>query len=152
MTCIAYRLGILAADSGGTVDEVVQHTQKLLRKRVGREEHIVALAGVSLGMQFYEWYGSDRPAPHYLEVGEPEENHWQSLVLTPHGLFYYNGVTVPERVHAPFYAIGSGAAIAIGAMAAGASARKAVEAAVGRDPYTRAPVVAMRIRDLKRRR
>lgn len=51
----------------------------------------------------------------------------------------------PYKVHASFYAIGSGRRLAIGAMAAGASAKEAVEIACRFDTHSRGPVNAARV-------
>ncbi len=57
-------------------------------------------------------------------------------MLTPQGLFEYDVYCRAEEVIDDFYAIGSGAKVALGAMACGKSAIEAVRIAARFDPYT----------------
>lgn len=67
-----------------------------------------------------------------LDVGEDFEN-----VLVSDGETYIIGrLFIPVLVDLPYFAIGSGAGYAMGAMAMGADARKAVEVACKLCPYT----------------
>lgn len=156
MTTIAYKDGTLAADSRVTVDSEAGGSRnflcdKLFRKIVpvgdSMEEVIIATAGESFsGMVFVDWYGSGQPPPDNLIVGEAD---FTVLVLTQAGLFEYDrwcrGIEVKDK----FYAVGSGTKVALGAMAMGASAKRAVEIACEFDPYTAPPVLTMRLRKTK---
>jgi hypothetical protein len=135
MTTIAYRNGILAADSRVTVsseaggDRTFQ-CEKLFRKMIPGpdgtvEEVIFATAGDSTsGMVFVDWYGSGHEAP---------VTQW------------CRGMQIKDE----FYAIGSGCKLALGAMEMGAGALKAVEIAGRRDPYTAGPFTTMRLKNVK---
>lgn len=159
MTIIAVRDGIMAADSRETLDtDAGGHRmficEKLFRKRVkqGRRwrEVIIGTAGESSpGMVFVDWYGSGKPLPHTpLIDGEAD---FTCLVLSSDGLFefdkYCRGVRV---VHPNFYAAGSGSMAAMGAMYAGASARRAVAIACKVNPECGLPVVTMRLKRAKK--
>lgn len=149
MTTIAYRDGIMAADSRVTTESeagghIVHHCVKLYRKSGA----ILGLQGESSpGMFFLAWYGSNKPPPTALQEGEAD---FCALVLTKKGLFEYDKWCNAEPVlmpkHRAYHAIGSGAKAAFGAFAEGASARRAVAVACMFDPYTAPPVVWMALR------
>lgn len=145
MTTIAHREGILAADTRGTDADYhpgIYRCQKLFRV----DGAIVATAGDdTTGMIFVDWYGSKklgkRPKPpSRLVEGEAD---FCCLVLTKEGLFWYDKWCRPNKVMDEFYAIGSGAPYAMGAMAHGASANEAVNYAMKWDPYTGGEVMSM---------
>jgi len=148
MTTIAYRDGILAADSRVTHGEdgsARTHTcKKLFRKTItqGKKtfEVVIATAGESSpGMVFVDWYGTGKPIPDiFLHLG----GDFTCLVLTPQGLFEYDVYCRAEEVLDDFYAIGSGAKVALGAMACGKSAIEAVRIAARYDPYTGGRIVS----------
>ena len=148
MTTIAYRGGIIAADSRATYTSEaagsrVHACKKLFRKRVGegRKAHdvIIATAGeTSPGMVFVDWYGTGKPVPElFLHLG----GDFTCLVLTPRGLFEYDVYCRGEPIEEEFYAIGSGAKAALGAMHAGKSAVEAVRIACRIDPYSGGRIV-----------
>lgn len=62
------------------------------------------------------------------------------FVITPDGIILVWGDHGPWRVDRPYYALGSGSAVALGAMQCGATAEQAVEAAIALDIYSGGPV------------
>lgn len=148
MTTIAYRDGIIAADSRLTVDHgsgARKHTcRKLFRKTVGegKKAHdvIIATAGESSpGMVFVDWYGSGKPIPDlFLHLG----GDFLCLVLTPHGLYEYDVYCRGELIEEEFYAVGSGSMAALAAMHCGKSAVEAVRVAARIDSFTGGRVVS----------
>ena len=72
--------------------------------------------------------------------------------VTRKGLFEVDKWCRIEPVYEAHYAIGSGTKLALGAMDAGRSAKRAVEIACGRDPYTAGPVVTMRLTPERKRK
>jgi len=142
VTTIAYRDGVLAADSQVTYGEDgsarTHSCKKLFRKTVtqGKKSYdvVIATAGESSpGLVFVDWFGSGKPVPDiFLHLG----GDFLCLVLTPQGLFEYDVYCRGEEVMDDFYAIGSGAKVALGAMACGKSAIEAVRIAARFDPYT----------------
>lgn len=156
MTTIAYKNGVIAADSQVTVESEGGGarnfaTKKLFRKTVQINGHatdvILATAGESApGSLFVEAWGTGKSLTEVRELFTYSECDFTILVVTPDGLFEVDKWCVMEPVYEPFYAIGSGSKIAMGAMEAGASAQKAVEIACRRDPYTALPVVTMRLK------
>lgn len=155
MTIIAYRDGVMAADSRVTVDSEAGGTrlfrcEKLFRKtiKIGRRKKvpvIIGTAGESApGLIFVDWYGSDKPPPSQLIEGEAD---FTCLILRPDGLYEADKWCRPERIPHKFYAIGSGAKAALGAMYKGASAIEAVEITCKIDPLCSLPLVSMRLKD-----
>jgi hypothetical protein len=142
MTTIAYRDGVLAADSRLTVDYgsgARKHfCRKLFRKKIteGKKSYdvIIATAGESSpGMVFVDWYGSGKPVPDlFLHLG----GDFTCLVLTPKGLFEYDVYCRAEEIEEDFYAVGSGSMAALAALHCGKSALEAVRIAMRIDPYT----------------
>lgn len=142
MTTIAYRDGVIAADSRVTHGEDgsarIHSCKKLFRKTVtqGKKSFdvIIATAGESSpGMVFVDWYGTGKPIPEmFMHLG----GDFICLVLSPQGLFEFDVYCRGEQVLDDFYAVGSGAKAALGAMHCGKSAIEAVRVAARIDPYT----------------
>lgn len=133
MTTIAYRDGILAFDSAMTLDHLRlgAHTKAWRYK-----DFFICGAGSYSEIQaFKDWFmsGMNGESPYPTDEGvfviiTPDR---KVLMCDPSGWFVADG---------PYHAWGSGMAIALGAMAAGASAIKAVEAACEIDVYSHGPV------------
>ncbi len=133
MTTIAYRDGILAADTqitcGSTVDGWAQKAFKIgsvLYATVG---------SAGPGEAFRNWLvgGMKGDAPNMKPTDEIEGDAF----IFPGGdrvVWRYRNEWATHR--APFFAYGSGSAIALGAMAMGATAEQAVAAAALRDTAT----------------
>jgi hypothetical protein len=143
MTVIAYRDGVLAADSRAVVnsdDGGLRHfggSTKLFRKAGA----VIATAGESApGLVFVDWYGSGKKAPERLVTGDAD---FVCIVLTKDGLFEYDKWCRGEKLEQPFYAIGCGAKAALGAMHMGASAEQACVVACRIDAYCAEPIVTM---------
>jgi hypothetical protein len=145
VTTIAYRDGVMAADTRGTDDSYhpgIYKCEKLFRV----DGDIIATAGEdTTGMLFVDWYGSKKlgrraKPPARLVEGEAD---FCCLVLTKDGLFWYDKWCRPNKILDEFYAIGSGGAYAMGAMAHGATAEEAVRTAMRWDPYTGGDVQTM---------
>lgn len=131
MTTIAYRDGILAADTGMVMGgSRVGHTVKIKRREDG------CLAGAagyaSYSWAFLQWF-------IHGSVGDPPEGHETDSTFDRGVIFQPNGfITIYEpqgmfEIEALFYAIGTGAPEARGAMQYGASAEEAVRVAIKLD-------------------
>lgn len=153
MTTIAFRKGVLAADSRTTIETEggggrMFLCEKLFRKAVTingvLEEVIIATAGESSpGMVFLDWFGSGQEPPDRLIDGEAD---FTCLVLQKDGLYEYDAWCRGVKIMDEFYAVGSGAKAALAAMHMGASAAKAVEVACRIDYYSGPPVITMRLK------
>jgi hypothetical protein len=156
MTTIAFKNGVIAADSRVTVESDAGgarnfDTKKLFRATVDIKGTfkgvILATAGESApGSLFVEQWSTGKSLTEIRELFTYSEADFTILVVSEDGLFEVDKWCILEPVYEPFYAIGSGSKLAMGAMEAGASAQKAVEIACKRDPYTALPVVTMRLK------
>lgn len=122
--------------------------EKLYRKTIGKgrakKQVIIGLGGESSpGLLFLDWYGSGSAPPTQLIDGGAD---FTALILTDDGLYEADAYCRPDKIIEPFYAIGSGAKAALGAMHAGASARRAAEIACRIDPFSTPPIVTMRLK------
>ena len=138
MTTIAYRDGIMASDSGmygyGTLDASMQKIFYLFDGRV-----FAGCGDAALVLQVRDWLnGGEKPDPKDRDAGgiiaDPAGNVW---------LLDKNLVEMP--VTGPFFADGSGNALAMGAMAAGADAVKAIEIAKIYDSHTAGAVQWLKV-------
>ena len=134
----------MAADTQETLgDGLARRCNKLYR--VGKD--IIATAGDSyLGMKFVEWWKEgDWDDPPDLTSVDVEED-FECLIWTEGKLWsvnrFFTMVEVNLEDH-PYYAIGSGSDVALGALATGASAKRAVEIACEYNVYTGLPVQTM---------
>jgi len=143
MTTIAYKDGVLACDSAIT-DGHLRIIGGGLNKFFRFEDDDgagcwVACAGsLSQGLRFVQWF-----CGHNDELTDKEQDEMEALVLYDDGTVeLYDACLVPS-VWDPTrsLAIGSGAAIAMAAMACGKTAAEAVELACEMDIYTAGPVL-----------
>jgi len=141
MTTIAYRDGVLAADTqitcGGTIGG---YAQKAFRKGAV----LYATAGSSgPGEAFRNWLegGMKGDAPDMAE-DKDSDGHGYIFPGGDRVVWRYNKVWASHS--APFFAYGSGADIALGAMAMGATAEEAVRVAAKFDTGTGGEVTVLR--------
>lgn len=142
MTTIAYRSGVMAADTGmSSGGGRVGFTQKIARTLDG---HLVAAAGsAAYAHAFKQWALGG-------EVGDPPKaksdgNYCdRGLIVRATGQIevYEEGGMFP--VEASYVAMGSGAAEARGAMFCGATAEQAVRAAIEHDDGTFGDITVLR--------
>lgn len=105
---------------------------------------IIGTAGsCDLGETFMKWYGSKRKKP----AGFGKDADFEALVLTETGLYHYDEYLSGGRVLQPFFAIGSGAHAALGALHMGASAEDAVRIACRIDVMSGEPVQVMELNE-----
>ena len=86
----------------------------------------------------------------WLRGGEVEKPTYgldvSGILVEPNGsIWVINGDGDKARLEAPYVASGSGRIVALGALAAGASAERAIEIACELDAYTRGPVQVERL-------
>lgn len=137
MTTIAWRDGVLAADSQTTTDTLKGNWPKLFSLKDGGA---VAFCGdYGAGLRFVR--AMQKANDYVHRQGED----FTAIVMRPNGSaqLYENGLLqgfITDR----FYAVGSGAMAALGAMCAGATARGAVQAAAQYDCHTGGRVRAIK--------
>jgi ATP-dependent protease HslVU (ClpYQ) peptidase subunit len=134
LTTIAYRNGLLAADSQisyGTIRNGSSDKIKVTR------HYLVALAGSTyLRGPLERWARLNCPEDEVPDALRDNEDKFQAIFVNEEGdaFLYDHGFLVP--INADYAAIGSGATLALGAMAHGASAEEAVRAASCHDKNT----------------
>lgn len=136
MTTIAYRDGVLAADSMLTgYDADCGSVTKIRRNRHGWIGGACGNAGsISL---FMDWFLNTAARVDVKPPPSVSDNAADGFVVVPGDrVFFWSGAPALWPVIAPFHAIGSGMRFAMGAMAMGANAREAVEVARKFDVYT----------------
>jgi hypothetical protein len=130
MTTIAYRDGVMAADSGCWMGAASHGwAEKVARAPDGS---LYGVTGDAAECETYpDWVregaSGDHPAPRRLGV---DGNSFLVLIARPCGLIEIIASGGIERYRgAPYFAVGSGAATAFGALFMGATAEQAIEAA-----------------------
>lgn len=156
MTTVAYRDGVLAADtlisygsfSNGNINKI---NVVAIPEEMGMGSKVmVAMTGVCWAIQpmvaWIEGGASQDDIPHCLLAHCTE---FMCLMITEEGTVYEfnNGYFLECGVE--YHAIGSGAMFALGAMAAGIDAPESVEAAMKHDKATGGSVTICTIADLK---
>ncbi len=136
MTTIAYKDGILAVDSAVTCDGRYEGSCKKWLQVDGAVAAVTGQAMV-LGKLKIAVDKDGLPDFDFASLHDSE-----LLMITRAGIFCVTkiGFLKIETNHA---AIGSGCSIAYGAMAAGASARQAVEIACDYDLATKGPIIVL---------
>ena len=134
MTVIAYRDGVLAADTLAVRgDSKIGHMVKIAKAPDGRLGAAGGDAGV--GAAWLAWvaggFDGDRP------LGKSDDKYVDmGIVVELDGaMTVYEGTMMPFTITGPYFAIGCGSPEAMGAMHAGASAVQAVEAAIAHDVH-----------------
>ncbi len=146
MTTIAYKDRIMAADSGcfngglyeGEVDKI----------SILPDAGVIGCCGeYGAILKVIEWLtagGKPREKPRLSRDSE-----FTGLLVRPNGeVVHYQLGLRPLRLTADFHAIGSGRQIAVGAMAAGASAEQAVRIACHYDQISMEPVTTQAVEEL----
>ena len=146
MTTIAYRDGVLAADS---LLRCGQTRFGIVRKIIQANGLAAALTGdMQDTVLLRRWLQAGCP-----ECGNDGVSPWailgqdggSGIVVGSGGAMIFDYRLRRYPVEAPFYADGSGADIAIGAMAAGATAEEAVRIACRYDTGSSEPVEVVRL-------
>jgi ATP-dependent protease HslVU (ClpYQ) peptidase subunit len=143
MTTIAYRDGVMAADSRAYGGDKVPIGEKVKIKRladgtlIGASTTMVGGAGWALA-----WYEAGCPVKAGDSALLPEK--FDLLVVKPNGEGYVacNEAALTGPLQAPYFAIGSGDEFALGAMAHGANAIQAAIIGARLDPWSGLPIYA----------
>lgn len=142
MTVIAYRDGVLAADSAFVqCDHMWGTAEKIWRRDDGTLIGAHGTAGFCEAFKTWVMDGEEGDAPQSeKEKGEQSDG----LIVRPDGSIE---IHTPDGVipfKGPFYAMGSGEGIALGAMASGMSAAEAAAMACEYNIYCGGPVTVLR--------
>lgn len=157
MTTIAYRDGVLAADTlvsygsftNGNVNKIHVVERKLAEKT---DRVMVALSGIFAATEpMLEWVkgGCEQDdIPHFLLE---KDDNFSCLMVTEDGSLYEYNMGYFIKCDNSYHAHGSGAMFALGAMAVGASAPEAVSAAIKHDKATGGTICMKTCDDLKQK-
>lgn len=144
MTTIAYRAGVMAADSRAYAGFNAPLGRKTKIRRL-EDGTLVGCSSnqVGFGEAVLDWYTRGAKPD---DVPKATEINLALLVVKPGGeAFYaYDGFNLSGPMTGDFFAVGSGALVAQGAMHYGATAERAVEIACKVDVWSGLPVITLR--------
>lgn len=143
MTTIAYRDGVLAADSRAYSGDKTPIGSKTKIHRLADGSLLgVSTRDVGGDAVIRAWVEAGCPAP---QSGDLRPSEFDALRIMPTGEVYYacGNLAWTGPLSAEYFAIGSGDQFALGAMAMGATAEEAVQAAIGLDPWSSGPVTIL---------
>ncbi len=145
MSVVAIRDGIIAADSIALSGPLQFSSTKLFRQG----NTVIGIAGNTAdGDTFVQWYfdghNLEQLPSFHNRSGHNPEVAFQALVLKEEGCELWDDWFVSDRgfreKSPPFFAIGVGSLVAMGAMHRGATAVQAIEAACVYIPHCALPV------------
>jgi len=146
MTTICYRDGVLAADSLVMDREISIGTA--MKFLVLADNSVVAAAGILTDNHlFFEWAEAGFDPDKKPELSESFEGVHIGL---DEQVTRYVKCLAPEYFQAEYFAIGTGFELALGAMAVGATAEEACEAACKHDTASGGPVRTYSIKVARR--
>ena len=124
MSIIAWDGKQIAADRQVVAGEIVQRGFKIKKLKNGE---IVGWTGNhAAGLLLVQWYENGADLDDWPEFQSSED--WSHIIICrSSGLYYTDSLPCWFKTKEKFTAFGSGRDVALGAMAAGASAKKAVE-------------------------
>jgi 20S proteasome alpha/beta subunit len=127
LTVIAYRAGIIAADRATTIGGVRGwETTKIARRDDGTLVGCCGMSTVADGARRWVLAGEVDPKP---SIGSTDDDDAQFVIVRPNGNVEIHDRLGWQIAEGPFFALGSGFQLALGAMAHGASAEEAVRIA-----------------------
>jgi len=127
-------------------DTLIVHQDRLVsthcKVHVVREMLVGYAGDMDSGIEFLEWCKRGRGSR-----GKPRDlsEEFTGLVLDESGIYEYTSPLVPIRIEGDFWAIGSGAQAALGAMRMGADPAEAVKIACAIDPFCGEPITVKRL-------
>lgn len=137
MTVIAYRNGIMAADSRAFTGGRTPIGQKMKIRRLSNATLVGASSSIPGGGEAaIKWFAGGRKAE------DPLPEKFTLLAVNRDGDAFYatDSRFVSGPIKAPYFAIGSGEEFALGAFATGASAKDAVRIAIQHDVWSDFPI------------
>lgn len=111
-----------------------------------------AAGDVDMCQRFKNWTLGKGKRPTTADPEDKDASKIEVLQLSAKGLFLWNGDSSPDAVNEAFYAIGSGAGYAVGAMSRGASLEEALQIAAKWDANTRFPINTLTLAELPKRK
>lgn len=140
MTTIATDGKVMAGDGQRNHQRTITNRRAVKVRRLNDGSLVGTAGDVAFGERFVDWLNNGGVAPELKMDGG-----FTALILKPDGELLLSGQDCkPTPVEAP-YAIGSGMDLAIGAMVAGASPKRAVEIASDYDPDTGGAIISLTV-------
>lgn len=152
MTTVAYKDGVIAGD--GLCTHASYVSSRSFQKIVATDSHLAGISGqADYGAAFLEWVKAGCDPKHIPLSATKTTGDIDAFVVDASGnVTAYGQDMMPLSLGRPkFYAVGSGWAFAIGAMAMGASAEQAVRIAAKFDTATGGKIVTRRLKRAKKR-
>lgn len=131
----------MASDSQLTGDNVVDIRMKKIKLIDGYLVGVAGQAGVI--QEFFKWFTENSknwPLRIPENLKQDEDDYPVFAMVVKNKIWRIDGVGYPYEVTGAYTAIGSGRQIALGAMAMGADAKKAVQIAIKHDIYSSGPI------------
>lgn len=151
MTTIAWDGAVLAADNAAWTGDVCERDLKIEPIKVGKEKFIIARCGyaafTSEAIRFMTGETKHRPNWNEYSNDMTAGSMWGLLVAADGSAFKVQANMALTKIYDPFMAIGAGREIALGALAAGATAVQAVQITEKLSSYAKYGVTAMRFND-----
>lgn len=144
MSVVCYRDGVMASDSGIFIGDVlIGNVKKIIKTDDG---FLAGACGNAEDSSLFLDVASEGMDDDMVFSEECKFISLNALYVNPKGeVFSVGNKGYPFKVDAPFYAEGAGAEIALGAMAAGASAEEAVEIAIKYSIWCTGPVKTIKL-------
>lgn len=144
MTCIAYRKGVMAADTQMTFgDGSKAKVSKVVRLPDGS---LLGTAGSKRVVEKLKaWALADFDPAHKPKLNNKSEMEGLLVKKVDGSIWLYDWTLDPDKLEDEFFAIGSGGAYALGAMAKGATAVQAIRIAARYDSGTSEPIEALNL-------
>jgi ATP-dependent protease HslVU (ClpYQ) peptidase subunit len=145
MTIICYRDGVMAADSLACTDSGIRTGQikKIVRNAAGALAGMAGSAGDCAS--FAEWFDGNAVCRDPWESKDKDSGFCAIVVYRDGRVQMVEAHGRAYTVEAPFYARGCAGPVAMGAMAAGASAAAAAEICIRLNLYCGGPVQIERL-------
>lgn len=130
MSVVVWDGKTIAADRQGQCADM-KFTELKMRVGEGPDgQTVCAWTGCSArGKALAEWFFKGAAAAEWPEFQKDKDDWCRLIVATPQGCIFYEHLPIPFQVHDATMAWGSGRDFAVGALAMGADARRAVEVA-----------------------
>lgn len=148
MTTIAWDGAVLAADNAAWVGDVSQRDLKIGPIQIGKERFILARCGIAAfgmaGLRFLTGESKHRPDPREYEPNMAGGHSWGLLVDKDGKAFTVMADMSLEQIYDPYHSMGAGREIALGALAAGATAIQAVLITEAHSGYAKYGATGMR--------
>jgi len=143
MSTIVYRDGVMASDSRAYSGNSAPIGSKMKIRRL-KDGSLVGISTCRPGLseRMMAWFDEGNPNDK-----APTDLDFVALVVRPNGevFFYHDSIWPSGPLCAPWFAIGSGEEYAMGALAMGASAFRAVEVAAALDTMSAPPVTVLEL-------